>query len=964
MTNTAVAASGRPDRPASAGAGPASLTHRQILVIFSGLMLGLFLAALDQTIVSVSIRTIADDLKGLSLQAWVTTAYLITATISTPLYGKLSDLYGRKPFFLFSIGVFVLGSLLCSFSTSMWELTAFRAFQGIGAGGLFALALAIIGDIVPPRERARYQGYFVAVFGTSSVLGPVLGGTLAGQTSILGITGWRWVFLVNVPIGFAAFAVVAKVLNIPHTRREHRIDWPGAIALVVALVPLLTVAQQGREWGWGSHRSIACYVIAAVGLAAFLLAEHRFGDDALLPLRLFRNSVFSVTSLAGVIIGMGMFGGIAVLPLYLQIVKGASPTKAGLLTVPLVIGIMAASILAGQVTAKTGRYKIFPVLGTALMSGALLAMHFRVNADTPLWEVDLYMLAFGAGLGGCMQTLLLAVQNAVPPRDMGVASSSATFFRQLGGTLGTAVFLSILFSTVIARIDGAFRTISSTGQFQAAVENTTVRNDADNAVVLHAIAGGPRGVHAFAGALLQNSSVIKHVDPRLARPFVVGFADSIETVFLVGACILVVAFLLLLFLKEVPLRTQSGIDARASELAAESDARAAEGGDAVTAAVATAPTARESIEAVGPDTLEQDQGHIAQQSAEAALSEELSKVPSEVPSEVPVPVSNGRTSAGILVSASGEPARHAVDADLVVVGSASPAGLAPAPTSGTGGNGHQAGPGIFGWVSDGGGAPLAGATLTLTDLAGRQLDRAASDIGGAYRLGPPSGGTYLVICASPTHHPRAAMVAVADAPTRHDATLCGSGSSLSGTVLLSGTGQVVWGAVVTLTDVHGDVVTATTTGPDGRFAFTELIGGDYTLTVASTNLTPAAESISLPDAGHVDHDVTVVAHARLVGSVRSATTGGPVLEALTTLLDPVGNVVASAITGSDGGFVFDDLEVGSYTVIATGYPPVAAEVHLGGGEHAEIVLTLHAPTPAGVNAGADGEAAVQDEHAH
>jgi len=573
MTSTAVAASGPQGRQDAGGSGVVSLTHRQILVILSGLMLGVFLAALDQTIVSVSIRTIADDLKGLSLQAWVTTAYLITATISMPLYGKLSDLYGRKSFFLFSIGVFILGSLLCSFATSMYELTAFRAVQGIGAGGLFALTFAIIGDIVPPRERSRYQGYFVAVFGTSSVLGPVIGGALAGQASILGITGWRWVFLVNVPIGFAAFAVVAKVLNIPHTRREHRIDWPGAIALAVALVPLLTVAQQGREWGWTSHRAIACYVIAGLGLIAFLLAERRIGEDALIPLRLFRNSVFSVTSVSGVIIGMGMFGGIAVLPLYLQIVKGASPTKAGLLTVPLMVGIMASSVLAGQITAKTGRYKIFPVIGTALMASALLAMHYRINADTPLWEVDLYMLAFGAGLGGCLQTLLLAVQNAVPPRDMGVASSSATFFRQLGGTLGTAVFLSILFSTVATRIGDAFRASSSSAQFQAALADPAVRNNPADAGVLHAIQSG--SVHGLSAGVLQDSSVIQRLDPRLARPFVVGFADSIETVFLVGACSLVVAFVLLLFLKEVPLRTQSGLDARASELASDCDATAA-----------------------------------------------------------------------------------------------------------------------------------------------------------------------------------------------------------------------------------------------------------------------------------------------------------------------------------------------------------------------------------------------------
>ena len=433
-----------------------SLTHRQILAIFSGLMLGLFLAALDQTIVATAIRTVADDLKGLSLQAWVTTAYLITSTIATPLYGKLSDLYGRKPFFLLAISVFIAGSALCGTATSMYQLAGYRAFQGLGAGGLFSLALAIIGDIVSPRERARYQGYFLAVFGTSSVLGPVLGGFFAGQDSILGITGWRWIFYVNVPIGLFALLVVGRVLNLPHTRREHRIDWPGALALVVGLVPLLIVAEQGRIWGWGSGRALVCYIVGAIGLALFVVAEHAIGEDALIPLRFFRNRTFGLGSVIAVIIGMGMFGGIVCLPLYLQIVKGASPTKAGLLLIPATMGIIVGSIIAGQAISRTGRYKIFPVVGCVLMVTSLL-LFSRVGADTALWRTSLVMLLFGLGIGGNMQPLVLAVQNAMPPRDIGVATSSATFFRQMGGTLGTAIFLSILFSSVTDRIGNAVR---------------------------------------------------------------------------------------------------------------------------------------------------------------------------------------------------------------------------------------------------------------------------------------------------------------------------------------------------------------------------------------------------------------------------------------------------------------------------------------------------------------------------
>jgi EmrB/QacA subfamily drug resistance transporter len=426
---------------------PGSFTHRQIVTILLGLMLGVLLAALDQTIVSTAIRTIADDLHGLSLQAWATTAYLITATISTPLYGKLSDLYGRKPFFLTAISIFIIGSVLCTFSTSMYQLAAFRAVQGLGAGGLISLAFAIIGDIVPPRERARYQGYFLAVFGAASVVGPLAGGAFAGAASIMGFAGWRWVFLVNVPIAVAALIVVYKVLNIPHTPREHHIDWPGALTLTVGVIPILLVAEQGRDWGWASASAIGCYLIAAAGLSAFIMAERRIGDDALLPLRLFRNGVFSLTSAAGLIIGTGMFGGLILLPQYLQIVKGISPTEAGLRLLPLMGGIMAASLGSGQLTSRTGRYKIFPVWGTALMTAALLLLYFRLDVDTSLLEVEIYMALFGLGLGGCLQTLIMAAQNAVPARDMGVATASATFFRQMGGTLGVAVFLSILFST-------------------------------------------------------------------------------------------------------------------------------------------------------------------------------------------------------------------------------------------------------------------------------------------------------------------------------------------------------------------------------------------------------------------------------------------------------------------------------------------------------------------------------------
>ncbi|MEV5781241.1 MDR family MFS transporter [Streptomyces sp. NPDC052287] len=529
----------------SAGTGEAprtGYTHRQIMVILSGLLLGMFLAALDQTVVSTAIYRIGESLNGLTAQAWVTTAFLITSTIATPMYGKLSDQYGRKPFFLFAIAVFITGSALCTLSTSMYMLAAFRAFQGIGAGGLFSLAFAIIGDIIAPRERAKYQGYFMAVFGTSSVLGPVVGGALAGQNTLLGIDGWRWIFLINVPIGIVALIVVAKVLHLEHNRREHRIDFAGAISLMVALVPLLIVAEQGRTWGWGSTSSLACYVIGVLGIVSFLFAEHRAGEDALLPMRLFRNGVFAVGAAQSMIIGIGMFGGITLLPLYLQLVKGNSPTKAGLLTLPLVLGIMALSVVAGQITSRTGRYKIFPIIGGGLLVIGML-MLWRLSADSGLFYADISMFVVGAGLGLNMQTIVLAMQNAVPPRDIGVATSSTTFFRQMGGTAGVAVFLSIVYSVVGGKISDAFADARGTAAFQAAAQAHP-----DQLKTLTSASSGSAGT-------LNDTSFLSHLDPVLAHPFKVGFTNAVTVAFLVGAVVLVGAFILAFFIKEVPLRT-------------------------------------------------------------------------------------------------------------------------------------------------------------------------------------------------------------------------------------------------------------------------------------------------------------------------------------------------------------------------------------------------------------------------
>lgn len=549
------------NHPETSPAPDETYSHAQILTILSGLLLGMFLAALDQSIVSTAIRTIADDLDGLSVQAWATTAYLITSTITTPIYGKLGDLYGRKTLFMVAITVFIIGSAACSFATSMYNLAVLRALQGLGAGGLFTLVLAIIGDIVSPRERAKYTGYFMAVFATSSVLGPVAGGVFAGQDSILGIAGWRWVFLVNVPIGIAALFVVLRNLKLHHVRREARIDWYGAAFLAMAVVPLLLVAEQGRTWGWGSPQALTTYVVGVAGTVAFLLTERRMGDDALIPLRIFRLRAAAVVIAGGFVVGAAMFGAITVLPQYMQIVHGASPTEAGLMMLPMVLGMMTAGIVTGQVTSRTGRIRLFPILGSGMGAVAMFALSF-VSADTSLVWMMSGMVLLGLGLGQCMQPLTIIAQNAVPPSEIGVATSSATFFRQLGGTLGVAVFLSILFGSLGDNIDRAFR--SEAGSIRTAAERGEIPQTPVDREVLAGLAD-PSSAGGVFTSVQDDSSIIGRMSDVLAHPFQVGFADSMSAVLLSASGVLLVAFAILLLLPQVTLRTSSASAAARAE---------------------------------------------------------------------------------------------------------------------------------------------------------------------------------------------------------------------------------------------------------------------------------------------------------------------------------------------------------------------------------------------------------------
>ena len=522
---------------AAPGAGEA-LTQRQIVTVMVGLMLGMFLASLDQTIVSTSIYTIANDLDGLSLQAWATTAYLITSTVSTPLYGKLSDIFGRRPLYLTAIGIFLAGSLYAGSVHSMTELAVARGVQGLGAGGLLALALTIIGDIVSLKDRAKYQGYFMSVFGISSVLGPVVGGAFAGSANILGFDGWRWVFFINVPIGLAALVVVFLFLHLPARHLKQKIDYWGAAAITVAIVPLLLVAEQGRSWGWTSTNSFLCYGLGVLGIAWFLLAEKRAGDYALIPLRLFHNITFGLSSLLNFIIGIGMFGAIAMLPMYLQLVKGLTPTEAGLMMITFTIGILFGSITAGRTISATGTFRIFPIMGTGILTASALVMGSVLKVDTGLWVPGLIAVFFGVGLGFCMQPLTLAMQTSVPPRDMGVGTSTAAFFRSMGGAVGTAVFISMLFSLAADRIADGMKSAGSDPAYLAVLKDPSVASDPANAKLYDFFKNGA------SNDSLNDTSWLHTANSTLTRPITEGFATSIDTVMLTAAALTGLAFLI------------------------------------------------------------------------------------------------------------------------------------------------------------------------------------------------------------------------------------------------------------------------------------------------------------------------------------------------------------------------------------------------------------------------------------
>ncbi|MEV0737044.1 MDR family MFS transporter [Streptomyces sp. NPDC050549] len=545
---------------------PAALTHRQILYIVSGLLMGIFLIAMEQTVVATSIRVIADDFGGYSQQAWVTTAYLVTSTIVTPFYGKLSGVFGRKPSYLFAVSVFMAGSVACACATSMYQLAVFRAVQGIGAGGLSVLAFTILGEIVAPRERARYQGYFLAVFTGSSVLGPLIGGFLSNSHTIAGITGWRWAFLINVPLGLVAMAVVYKVLNIQQARRDGvRIDWTGGMVLTVTLAPALVVAQFGQEWGWGSVRSVTCFLVFGVGTLAFLWIEKRMTENALLPLRIFRNPRFSQGTVLAFILGALVLAPFSLVPQYFQVVLGAGPTRAGVLLLPMITGTIAGALTSGQIISRTGQYRVHSLV-SAIVTMLSMFLLYAVAGTENLLVLLPVTFAFGLGIGCFSQPITLVMQNILPARDLGVSTAAATFFRQIGGTAGVAVLLSIWFAlapTAIAhRVNSAVQHPAFRQELARAANETTDRSARQLVTALNS------GNTGAAQDVVHNTSVLQTLPDSVSYPLRQAFAESMGTVFLVAAGLAAIGLVVLACWKPVPLRAKAGAQEAAKERAA------------------------------------------------------------------------------------------------------------------------------------------------------------------------------------------------------------------------------------------------------------------------------------------------------------------------------------------------------------------------------------------------------------